>query len=152
MTTHLLKTASTVKSFIQGGNATFTLVSLKTGTRFTYRVRESEDGNCFFVGLLSGPNNEADYAYLGIIRRGVFMRTPKSRIGETAPSYLAFKWAYGQLAKGILPGQLECWHEGRCCRCGRTLTVPESIADGIGPECRKFAGAKAAPLLECIGA
>jgi hypothetical protein len=32
-------------------------------------------------------------------------------------------------------------HEGRCGRCGRTLTVPESIESGIGPECaKKMAG------------
>ena len=27
------------------------------------------------------------------------------------------------------------WHEGRCGRCGRKLTVPESIEAGYGPEC-----------------
>ena len=32
---------------------------------------------------------------------------------------------------------LEVWHEGRCGRCNRALTVPESIASGIGPECAK---------------
>ncbi len=31
-------------------------------------------------------------------------------------------------------------HEGRCGRCGRTLTVPESVTEGIGPECRKIMG------------
>jgi len=30
---------------------------------------------------------------------------------------------------------LEIWHEGRCGRCNRKLTVPASIALGIGPEC-----------------
>jgi hypothetical protein len=30
---------------------------------------------------------------------------------------------------------VEFWHEGKCCRCGRKLTVPASIASGIGPEC-----------------
>jgi hypothetical protein len=31
--------------------------------------------------------------------------------------------------------------KGRCKRCGRLLTDPKSVADSIGPECRK----KAAP-------
>ena len=28
-------------------------------------------------------------------------------------------------------------HEGRCCRCGRVLSTPESCDRGIGPECWK---------------
>ena len=42
-------------------------------------------------------------------------------------------------------GQLEQAHfyevllaeQGRCKRCGRLLTDPLSVADSIGPECRK---------------
>jgi len=34
-----------------------------------------------------------------------------------------------------LPEKVEFWHEGRCGDCGRRLTVPESIARGIGPIC-----------------
>jgi len=30
------------------------------------------------------------------------------------------------------------FHEGACGRCGRTLTVPESIASGFGPECIRY--------------
>jgi hypothetical protein len=37
--------------------------------------------------------------------------------------------------EGILGATLEFWHEGRCGRCGRRLTVPDSIASGYGPEC-----------------
>jgi hypothetical protein len=36
-----------------------------------------------------------------------------------------------------LPESLEIWHEGSCLRCGRKLTVPESIESGYGPECIK---------------
>lgn len=32
------------------------------------------------------------------------------------------------------------YHEGRCGRCARRLTVPESIINGIGPECAKKVG------------
>jgi hypothetical protein len=30
---------------------------------------------------------------------------------------------------------MELWHEGRCGKCGRALTVPESIESGLGPVC-----------------
>jgi hypothetical protein len=126
------------RPFMLGGNATVTLVSPKTGTRFTYKIRASEDGQVHFVSLLSGPDNEADYKYLGIIRRDIFWpgrKTPKpGDIGRDAPSSLAFAYTWAKLAKGVMPA-VEIWHEGRCGRCNRKLTVPSSIASGFGPEC-----------------
>jgi hypothetical protein len=37
----------------------------------------------------------------------------------------------------FLPECIEIWHEGKCGKCGRQLTVPSSIETGIGPECIK---------------
>ena len=31
-----------------------------------------------------------------------------------------------------LPTFIEIWHEGKCGKCGRTLTVPDSIINGLG--------------------
>jgi len=36
--------------------------------------------------------------------------------------------------------QLRIWHRGFCGRCGRPLTVPSSIATGIGPDCAERMG------------
>jgi hypothetical protein len=36
---------------------------------------------------------------------------------------------------GELPVTLSMQHEGHCGRCGRTLTHPDSINTGYGPEC-----------------
>ena len=58
-----------------------------------------------------------------------------SKIGEDADSAKAWRWFDANLQAGRVPEQLEVWHEGRCGRCGRALTVPESIERGIGPEC-----------------
>jgi hypothetical protein len=131
--------AVTARQFMRAGKATVTLVSKKTGNRFTYRLRESEDKACTFVGLLTGPDNTANYQYLGRISRDVFWAGRKNPrpgdIAKTAPSVVAFDWAWRQVAKGNMPDQLEIWHEGQCGRCGRKLTVPESIANGFGPEC-----------------
>jgi len=129
-------------AFMQAGMARFTLRSVKTGTRFTYRMTESEDGKVFFVGLLTGSDNDTSYSYLGIVNTYGFRRTAKSRIGKDEPGHKAFAWTWRQLSEGHLPDVLEVWHEGHCGRCGRTLTVPESIAAGIGPECSRRIGAK----------
>ncbi len=134
-----LTAATDAMIFIQSGNAHFTLRSKATGTRYTYHVEESNDGRAFFVSVLYGPDNTGDYVYAGVIKDGVPVRTKRSRVGSQDKRWLAFVWAYNKLAAGVLPDSLEIWHEGRCGRCARMLTVPESVRDGIGPECRKKA-------------
>lgn len=129
---------------LTAGNATITLVSKKTGTRFTYKVAApKENGETVrFVSVLTGSNNEDDFTYAGMLRKGQgFRQTAGSKIGGDAASVKAFTWAFNQLRNGVLPETLEVWHEGRCCRCGRKLTVPSSIESGIGPDCaEKMAG------------
>jgi len=134
-----LTDAANAKAFALAGNATLTLVSVKTGTRFTYKVRLSDDGQAHFVNLLNGPDNENDYRYLGRIARDIFWQGRKTpRAGDvlaSAPSSQAFAWAWKAIVQDRLPDTLEIWHEGACGRCGRKLTVPASIASGFGPEC-----------------
>jgi hypothetical protein len=123
---------------MMAGNATVTLVSVKSGTRFTYKVSKPDngDGSFLFVSLLTGPDNWSNYQYFGYIRRGIFFHGgAKAKIGSEAPGAKAFAWAFSNLAKDHLPETLEVWHEGKCGRCGRKLTVPSSIASGFGPEC-----------------
>ena len=138
------KTAESALGFMMAGKATVTLVSKKTGTRFTYQIRQADSGNdaqtdLYFIGLLRGPNNEADYSYLGRIAKGIVYigrKMPKpGDIGRDAPSALAFDYAWQHLGRSQIPPLLEIWHEGKCGRCNRKLTVPASIAAGIGPEC-----------------
>lgn len=130
------------REFALAGNAILTISSLKTGNRFTYRVRQATDketkapiADMYFVSLLNGPDNENDYCYLGMVRNGRFTLTKASKGGETAPSVVAFKFF---MSTPILHPQMEIRHEGFCGRCGRKLTVPESIDAGIGPECIKM--------------
>ncbi len=124
--------------FVMAGNATFTLVSKKTGARFTYRVREAkeDDDSRMFVSVLTGSNNEGDYEYLGtIFEKKRFCHGRKSRVGGESPSAKAFAWFFERLVRGGDLSECEVWHSGRCGRCGRKLTVPESVASGLGPEC-----------------
>ena len=45
--------------------------------------------------------------------------------------------AFGWLLKHIndLPENIKIWHNGYCGKCGRMLTVPDSIDSGFGPVC-----------------
>ena len=129
-----------IREFVLAGNARLTLVSKKTGARFTYRVRAADgDGPAsHFVSVLVGPENSTDYAYLGCFKRGgeVYEHGRKSKIGVDAPSSRAWRWfLLKAFFDGTVPPELEVWHLGACGKCGRALTVPESIARGLGPIC-----------------
>lgn len=114
------------------GKASFTILNPKTQVRFTYRARPSDDGKVFFIDLLRGPNNYDDYSYIGIINaRGEFRWTAKSKVAREALSFRAFEF----FSKHFEDERLDVWQEGRCGRCGRKLTVPESIDRGLGPDC-----------------
>lgn len=124
--------------FLRAGNARATFRSLKTGTRFTYRVRASKDGTVWFVSILTGPDNETSYTFVGtIFQDGQYRHSTKSRVGQDAPSVKAFQWVLDRLNKRAELTDLEVSHEGRCGRCQRVLTTPESCARGVGPECAK---------------
>ena len=135
--------------FLLAGKARFTLVSRKTRTRFTYQVRTpkgaEEGAGPWFVSLLNGSDNQADYTYMGSVfpdpKTGfVFRATRGSKVSSEAPSFRAFGWVFSRLAEGAkIDDLVEVWHEGRCGRCGRVLTVPSSIASGLGPECAEKA-------------
>jgi Family of unknown function (DUF6011) len=135
----MLATAADARTYMAAGKATITLVSKATGNRFTYRLSLAEDKGCIFVNALVGPDNTADYKYIGRIARDIFWagrKIPKpGDVSRDAPCVKAFDWTWRQLVRGSLPEQLEIWHEGQCGRCGRKLTVPESVAQGFGPEC-----------------
>jgi len=133
---------SAIRRFVTAGRARVTLVSERTGDRFTFQVKakKGDDGkrssDFFFVSVLTGPQNTSDYTYLGHVNRGQFHNDRKMRIGPEAPSRQAFAWFWRRLqAEKALP-ECEVWHEGRCGRCSRVLTVPESIMSGLGPVCQ----------------
>jgi hypothetical protein len=125
-----------LRQFALGGNATFTALSTKTGARFTFKVRQPSPDKPHFVSLLSGPDNEGDYAFMGTIFNGdKYVPGKRSHIGQDAPSAKAFRFIWERADN--LPEGVEIFHEGKCCCCGRKLTTPESVTRGVGPECAK---------------
>jgi len=141
-----LTTIESICRFAFAGKAPLTLRSRKTGTRFTYRITESKDGQRHYVALLAGADNEGDYQYLGTFHGGHYAHGRKSAITPFAPSARAFAYFAENLQRSILPTDLEVWHEGKCAHCGRKLTVPTSISTGFGPDCAEKLGI---PMVEC---
>lgn len=132
-------------AFATAGRAVFTVLNPETGKRYTYKVRKGKPGSVtsyrypsFAVSVLTGSDNERDYDYIGIIypepENLVFH--PRRNNPDT-PAIAAFAWVWRRIAAGrdIAPAAL--YHEGRCGRCGRLLTTPESVTAGVGPECQR---------------
>jgi hypothetical protein len=144
-----LLTVEALRRFLLAGKAIITVKSKATGTRFTFRFErpatwQSNSGRerPIWVNVLSGPDNDSDYIYLGTVwidAQGIwaYRHGAKSRVDASAVSVKAARWLISimQRAPDTLFLQAEVWHEGRCGRCGRRLTVPSSIASGFGPEC-----------------
>ena len=138
-------------AYALAGDATLTVLNPRTSTRFTYRIQQADcrcvmngtsDKTCavcrgtgraprYFVKVLTGPENSSDYSYIGMIDGGAFRLTQKSKFAADVPSVAAFAW----LSRNWEDARVDVWHEGACGRCGRRLTVPESIESGIGPVC-----------------
>lgn len=129
-----------VSRFLGGARALFTLESEATGAHYTYRLRRPEGKDVTFVSLLTGPQNTSDYTYLGLLADGDLRLTRKSRMTDDSLPVRAVRYLLRGVREGRLPAKLHMYHEGRCACCGRTLTVPESVRTGIGPECAKRYG------------
>lgn len=129
-----------IGKFILAGNAIFTLKNTATGNRFTFKIRQPKASTPHFVSVLTGSDNTSDYTFLGTVFNAYdspkYYYGKRSTIGFDAQSAKTIAWFLGQLFnKKALPSSIEVWHAGKCGRCGRLLTDPQSIADGIGPIC-----------------
>jgi hypothetical protein len=140
----LPNTAKNLHDSILAGNATLTLRGVQSGTRFTYKISPKKGTeNPHFVKVLTGPDNESAYTFLGtIFADGNYRRGFRSTIGEQAPSNVMFRQVWARVQKMVQAGreseaipEIEVFHMGACLRCGRALTTPESITRGLGPDC-----------------
>jgi len=121
--------------FILAGDSYMTFRNNKTGNRYTYHVKKSKEHDMHFVSVMYGKDNNSQYLYVGIIASNLFRLTKGSKMDESDVRFKVFAYVFKRLLRGSLPLNIEIWHEGKCGRCGRKLTVPESIETGIGPEC-----------------
>tara|TARA_R110000772_G_scaffold66676_7_gene148385 strand:- start:4847 stop:5269 length:423 start_codon:yes stop_codon:yes gene_type:complete len=137
MSGHLLDLEKS-KRFILAGNSTFTVVSKSTQTRYTFKIKTSRTGDVLFVSYL---NNTDSYKFLGTIFKN--NATPykyfhsRKHTNPTSIVNKTFDWVYRTIQEQNQSNfdLIELWHEGKCGRCGRKLTVPSSIESGIGPFC-----------------
>lgn len=139
------------KQFLLAGQATFTLEipadyqeSHSTPSHYTWKVTYKEGTNgykdTYFASLLTGPDNESDYTYLGIVSPLGDLRTTRaSKLPEDSQPVKLLKrviWCVcNDQGDRIQSAEFKLHHEGRCGACGRKLTTPESCESGLGPVC-----------------
>ena len=139
------------KEFVTAGKATITIennaawaVQNSAPAHWTFKVNKKEvskDNNLFFVSLMTGSDNEKSFSYIGVLNpnTGVVKTTAKSKITDDTLSFRILNRVIGRVwaneVDAITKAGFEVHHSGRCGRCGRKLTVPESIKTGFGPEC-----------------
>ena len=138
-----LEAVEEIKMFLTGGKSIFTLESKRSGKWFTYRVnkaKKSDEKSPLFVSLLTGQDNNSAYSYMGTIFNNdgklAFRLTKKSNMGKDALSVKAFSFFFDLLNKNKTHDEINFYHTGVCCVCGRKLTTPESLKAGIGTYCR----------------
>jgi hypothetical protein len=147
MTQGILKHSKAL-DFILGGKAFVTFLNTKTDNRFTFKVVKHKKEDLFFVNVLTSPDV---YTFIGTVNStGSFRHSRKSKITGESQSVKVFTYVFSKLQTIItpatetteaitaLPDFIEIYHSGRCGKCGKRLTVPESIDSGFGPDCIKM--------------
>lgn len=132
-----LSTSGNIRAFVLAGKAFFTLQSKASGARFTFKVQKGKKADApHFVSVLTGSDNTENYRFFGtIFADGNFRHSARNaKVSADAPSAMGFSWFWNNLQRGAL-NSLDFFHAGKCGRCGRMLTVPDSIESGYGPEC-----------------
>jgi hypothetical protein len=127
-------------------NGKITIESPKGGHR-TFSIKTQEDDAKFAPGkrviaLLAGPDNENSYKGFGFVNEtGIYIwNSKKAPEGQPLTSWQVFGAMIWNLAnKGEESSYYKMGYrmliEKKCLVCNRTLTTPESIANGIGPIC-----------------
>lgn len=131
-------------------NGRLTVRSCATGEHRTFQVRsawfkgdDKEGPPRRLVELLTGPDNESDYQAFGQLEvyrsddphpHEAFRIKIWRRFQEDS-QFARLARMLERIEEHEEAGRVELFFEGRCRRCNRALTVPESIESGIGPTC-----------------
>ena len=112
------------------GHRTFEISTVENPASALYGKR--------IIGLLAGSDNESDYRNFGFVTETGIAVWKKNRGNGQKSAYEIFAQLLWALATGEGAERYPNYSlltEGRCIRCNRRLTEPQSIITGIGPVC-----------------
>ena len=127
-------------------NGFLTVTNQATGEHRTFRVRTQKEDAKFapgsrIVSLLIGPDNTSDYQGFGFVQDNGWITLWKR---NQTPQYQGLAKAIRLASRALENGQdtfttpkatYKVQLSKRCRVCNRTLTSPQSLTLGIGPEC-----------------
>ena len=137
--------------YILAGKSEFTFLSLKTDVRIRYKLqrkvaeqrgKKGQDEYIYFLNTFT----DGEYKYAGVLfyddvmRQFKFGRGQRGLLNYSHINIKSLLFVLNQLNIENYNLSLKVYHVGKCGRCGRKLTTPESILTGLGPECSKKAG------------
>jgi tRNA A37 methylthiotransferase MiaB len=128
--------------------ATATIVNEATGGRVTLRFRKPRMSSAdirkgrdeatlpVFIDVMDGCDNNINFSFVGTLRGAslAISRKAKARADKASRAKTVLDWTLAAVEADDLR-TVRVLHEGVCGRCGRKLTVPESIDTGLGPVC-----------------
>jgi hypothetical protein len=120
---------SNILVFITGKKSLFTVDNIETGNHITYSV----DHKGIVRVLTSGDT----YRAIGKVESNEFTWFKEQ---SNKHQKVVYGWLLKHAKDNTVPNNIRVLHHGICCNCGRTLTTPQSIMAGIGPECSKRLG------------
>ena len=136
--------------YMLAGKSEFTMISLRTGGRLKYKLTKKQTKNnkddtsefIYYVNTFDG----GEYKYAGVLFydrvEDVFRfgKGAKGKIPSTHINIQSLLFVINKLNEGNDAINIELYHVGKCGRCGRKLTTPESLLLGLGPECSAKCG------------
>jgi len=128
--------AQNFSTFMLAGNAVFTVTNATTGNHFTFKVKRgyADRNPTWYVKVKS---KSPKWVHLGTIS-GFKFRPNEIMKEKRNIEVTAFAWLFKQRRQLARFPTVKIYHEGGCARCGRTLTLPESIECGFGKTCAKL--------------
>jgi hypothetical protein len=153
--------AAAFRSFIFQGKALFTLENKEKGTHITFKVKSPkrrrgtpEDLTVFDIEAKALNDGYSGMRYLGRLDRKTRILKESGRVPKDHPGILTLHWLmrnWSRLEEFERDGKLAMYHLGICCKCGLSLTVPESIQNGIGPQCKKYRESGTVAIMKEMG-
>lgn len=126
---------------VLAGKARLTIKNPISGQHIKIRMLRKKDratgefGSCYFLHVALLGDGDLGYNYAGAYfsDSGRFKTGRDVVNGSMLDTISRFVVASISHPEKLQKAEIE--HAGKCCRCGRTLTHPESIRSGLGPEC-----------------
>ena len=129
------------KPSLLAGRARLTITNPAPGRWIKLHMKRLKDkttgkpGNCYFLSIALLGDGDMGYRYAGAFFSDTGNFKPARDLAQDPNLQRVTDWVLRAVRNPELLSTCEIEHAGKCCSCGRTLTHPESIGTGLGPEC-----------------